>query len=139
VFAHARGGRATSNPLGPTLFQVESSPSSTQQGKEWFGEESSYQLLSSHCDIVQTPGRDGVTLLSSSRCEHQVVGYFDKEKNPYAFTIQSHPEYCCGGRAILDSVAEVMGVFEGSQEVDEERCAASSTTIMKTMIIGLWG
>ena len=138
LFAHARGGAAVTNPLGPTLFEVECS-ATTPKGKELFGDEK-YLLLSSHCDIVETPGRDGVTLLSSSRTEHQVLGYFNEADEAYAFSIQSHPEYCCGGKAILDGVAKMMGVSEAhAAPVNEQQCAESAAELMKKIILSLWG
>ena len=119
VYAHATGGKAMRNPLGPTLYQVSSK--CTEKGIKLFPDVSTFELLSSHSDIVATPGRNGVTLMSSDRCEHQLVGYFDEDDQPFTFTVQSHPEYCCDGKALIESVAKAL-----EEEVIVTSCEAET-------------
>ena len=118
IYAHANGGESMRNPLGPTLYQVTAK--ATEKGRSVLGEEcgrEEYSFLSSHSDIVSKPGTEGAALMTSERCENQVVGYsFSGEQ--YAFTIQSHPEYCCEGEKVIDSVAVLL---EEEVSLDEEQ------------------
>jgi len=144
VYAHSSGGESKRNPLGPTLYQVACT--ATELGTELLGS-TSFDLLSSHSDIVLQPGQDGVTLLYSDRCEHQVIGYLDSTtRRPYAITIQSHPEYCCDGQAVIEGVAKALepemgevAVRSMADAVQWADCANSSKDLITRVVLALWG